>query len=192
MIEWGGMKAKDRHLSLVALALLMSAAVLGMRFEARARDEAMKRREAGRETFCVGVAHPAIAPGLVCATAAGQILPRAVERLQLPERCAGVPLSASLKRGERIALRDNQGKCEIEGIAPLPGGNRILAGAGIDINKADVAALTLLPGIGEARAQAIADYRSRHGPFESPEALTEIRGIGERTVERIAPWLDAP
>ena len=49
----------------------------------------------------------------------------------------------------------------------------------LDINTAPVEELRLLPGIGEVLAQAIVDYRQMNGPFESPEALMEVPGIGK-------------
>jgi competence protein ComEA len=35
----------------------------------------------------------------------------------------------------------------------------------VDINRADSWLLAALPGIGEAKAQAIINYRALHGPF---------------------------
>ena len=63
-------------------------------------------------------------------------------------------------------------------------------------NTAPVASLIRLPGIGINRAEAIHAYRRRARnddtaklPFEKPEDLQNVPGIGPRTVERISPWL---
>jgi len=60
----------------------------------------------------------------------------------------------------------------------------------ININTADAQSLTQLTGVGPSRAEAIIAYREEHGPFQSLHELTQVRGIGERTVqenmERIA------
>lgn len=55
----------------------------------------------------------------------------------------------------------------------------LLEGEVIDINTAGVEDLQRLPGIGEKRAQAIADYREEHGPFQSVDELDNVEGIGE-------------
>ena len=49
----------------------------------------------------------------------------------------------------------------------------------VNINTAGLEELTTLPGIGEARAQAILDDREQNGPFRYPEELTRVKGIGE-------------
>lgn len=48
----------------------------------------------------------------------------------------------------------------------------------LDLNAAAEEELTALPGIGEALARRIVEYREANGPFESVEELTEVSGIG--------------
>ena len=61
----------------------------------------------------------------------------------------------------------------------------VIAGAPVDINRADAQTLAVsLDGIGLAKAKAIVDYRQAHGPFRNADQLTEVKGIGARTVER--------
>jgi competence protein ComEA len=40
-----------------------------------------------------------------------------------------------------------------------------------------------LQGVGLSKARAIVEYRQKHGPFASPDDLSLVKGIGERTVE---------
>lgn len=55
----------------------------------------------------------------------------------------------------------------------------------IDINSADSDLLTALPGIGPTLAKRIIDYRTVNGPFERPEELLNVEGIGPGTLESI-------
>jgi competence protein ComEA len=54
----------------------------------------------------------------------------------------------------------------------------------ININTADAETLASeLIGIGSSKAEAIVSYRKEHGPFESIESLTAVKGIGEKVLE---------
>lgn len=53
----------------------------------------------------------------------------------------------------------------------------------INVNTATVQELTILPGVGQTRAQAILEYRAEHGPFASLDDMTQINGISARMVE---------
>ena len=59
----------------------------------------------------------------------------------------------------------------------------------ININTASKTELTLLPGIGESRAQDIINYRNEYGRFTSAEDLLKIKGIGEATLEKLRPYI---
>ena len=59
----------------------------------------------------------------------------------------------------------------------------------IDINRAEPWFLEALPGIGETRAQDIADYRNENGPFKRIEDLLQVKGIGEGTFEKIKDYI---
>lgn len=59
----------------------------------------------------------------------------------------------------------------------------------VDINRAEVWLLQALPGIGETRAQAIVDYRTRNGLFRSVDDLIKVPGVSSGTLERIRPLI---
>ncbi|HZZ80991.1 MAG TPA: ComEA family DNA-binding protein [Gemmataceae bacterium] len=59
----------------------------------------------------------------------------------------------------------------------------------LDLNIATPAELRLVPGIGDALAQRIVDYRTRQGRIKSVEDLRQVSGIGPKTLERIRPHL---
>ena len=54
----------------------------------------------------------------------------------------------------------------------------------ININTADKETLMMIKGVGEARAADIIDYREANGPFKTIEELTNIKGIGDTTLEK--------
>ena len=59
----------------------------------------------------------------------------------------------------------------------------------IDLNTADVELLINLPGIGEALAGRIVDYRQQNGSFETIDEVTEVSGIGDAKLEAIRPFV---
>ena len=54
----------------------------------------------------------------------------------------------------------------------------------VNINQADVKTLTSLEGIGKDRAQRIVEYREKNGPFQKPEDLMKVKGIGKKIFEK--------
>lgn len=59
----------------------------------------------------------------------------------------------------------------------------------INVNKATMEELMSLPYIGEVKAKAIIEYRNKNGPFKTIEELLNIKGIGEKTLEKIRPFI---
>lgn len=59
----------------------------------------------------------------------------------------------------------------------------------ININSADAVTLANLDGIGASKAKAIIAYREANGPFEATKDLSNVKGIGARTVEKNAERL---
>jgi competence protein ComEA len=79
------------------------------------------------------------------------------------------------------------------GVAPAPGiagslGASAPEGASlVNLNTADQAALETLPGVGPVTAEAILAWRTDNGGFTSVDELLEVDGIGEATLEDLAP-----
>lgn len=59
----------------------------------------------------------------------------------------------------------------------------------VNINTASAEQLTLLPGVGPARASAIVAHRTKNGVFKKAEDLIAVSGIGERAFERLRPYV---
>jgi competence ComEA-like helix-hairpin-helix protein len=71
------------------------------------------------------------------------------------------------------------------GLRRLTEGERFALGWPLDLNRACLSELTLLPGIGPVRAKAIGAYRDRRGRIDGLDDLIEIKGIGPKTVRRL-------
>jgi len=76
-----------------------------------------------------------------------------------------------------------------DGAPALDGAGALLFGRRLDPNHASPRALEALPGIGPARAAAIA-RAARVRAFCAPEDLERVPGIGPATRARLAGWLE--
>lgn len=65
---------------------------------------------------------------------------------------------------------------------------RIMAGK-VAINTATAEQLESLPGVGPALAQRIIEYRRQHGPFKSVDELLNVKGIGQKKLEALRPYV---
>ncbi len=54
-----------------------------------------------------------------------------------------------------------------------------------DINEATLETLTSVKGIGEKKASVILGYLQEHGPVKDMDELLKVRGIGEKTLQKI-------
>lgn len=59
----------------------------------------------------------------------------------------------------------------------------------VNINTASIDELIALPYIGEAKAKAIIEYRTVNGPFKSVDELLNVKGIGEKTLEKLKSYV---
>jgi competence ComEA-like helix-hairpin-helix protein len=59
----------------------------------------------------------------------------------------------------------------------------------VDVNAAPWTELSQVPEIGETLAHRIVEYRKLHGPFRTTDDLSNVPGIGPRTLERMLPAL---
>jgi competence protein ComEA len=72
---------------------------------------------------------------------------------------------------------------------PLTIRQKYLLGKRIDINKASRSEISELPGISDKVAAAVVEERDRLGRFRSPEDLLGVKGIKEKRLQKILPFL---
>ena len=63
---------------------------------------------------------------------------------------------------------------------------------GIAPNTATAEELDLLPGVGEVISKAFITEREQNGPFYYPEDLLQIKGIGEKKLEKMRHLIKLP
>lgn len=54
----------------------------------------------------------------------------------------------------------------------------------VDINKADKKELMAIDGVGEAKADAILEYRKKNNCFKNIQELKEVKGFGDKFLEK--------
>lgn len=57
----------------------------------------------------------------------------------------------------------------------------------VDLNRASADQLQQLPGIGPALAGRIVEFREKQGGFERVEDLLKVKGIGEKSFQKLRP-----
>lgn len=59
----------------------------------------------------------------------------------------------------------------------------------VSLNSATIEEIQSLPGIGEAKAKAIIEYRDENGSFQSVEDIKNVSGIGDSLFEKIKDYI---
>ncbi len=57
--------------------------------------------------------------------------------------------------------------------------------AAVDLNTATQAELESVNGIGPVKAKSIIEYRARNAPFKRVDDLTNVKGFGKKTVDKV-------
>jgi competence protein ComEA len=84
-----------------------------------------------------------------------------------------------------VAILVCGGLAPVQAAATASGGVAVTAPMPVNINTAAVAQLVELPGVGKATAERIIAYRTEHGPLQSVDDLVKVKGIGQKTLEKM-------
>ena len=116
---------------------------------------------------------------------------------QLPQGSRVVDaIEAAGKQLKGVDISDiNLARRLVDGEQILVGGSRVVSGKAapkkitadnpLDINRASIAQLDTLPGIGPVTAQRIIDYRTKVGRINTVDELKKISGLGGAKFEEI-------
>jgi competence protein ComEA len=93
--------------------------------------------------------------------------------------------------GYVIPARDSR----VTGVEPTPSSRRFtdsttsqltrVPASPLNLNSASMEELDALPGVGPARAAAIVQYRTEHGPFSKIEDLARVSGFGPSALHKL-------
>ncbi len=117
------------------------------------------------------------------------VLLAAISRMLLqtaPAELKGSGLDASVPIDSALAVAESVHVERRLRSEPLAEGDKI------DPNLAGEVELDRLPGVGPALARAIVARRRQAGPFRDLADLERVPGLGSRSVERLAPYLNLP
>ncbi len=140
---------------------------------------------AGATELVVDVAGKVRRPGIA-------VLPPGSRVVDALEAAGGARAGVDLT-GLNLARLVVDGEQILVGVAPAAG---VAGGLGtpppegttlVNLNTADQATLETLPGVGPVTAESILAWRTDNGGFTAVDELLEVDGIGEATLEDLAP-----
>ncbi len=115
----------------------------------------------------------------------------------LTEEAAGdyINQAQPVKDGQRVyiptleEIKEISASEYIKGETPVSEDSTESGSKLVNINQADAALLMTIPGIGQAKANSIIEYRNTNGTFQSIEEIMRIPGIKEGLFQKISPYI---
>ena len=154
------------------------------------REESETKNESESETIAVYLCGYVNSPG-VCFLEKGARLFEAVEAAGgLSEGASEwrVNLAAEVNDGSMVYIPgsgEDDALKQDQALLAASGGT----GGKVNLNTAGKTELMNLPGIGEAKAEAIIEYRDREGHFTAPEDIMKVPGIKEGAFEKLREYI---
>lgn len=144
--------------------------------------------EASASDICVDVAGCVNKPG-ICYLPEGSRVADAIEAAEgFSETAAKTSVNQArvLTDGEQLYVPSiDEQVPSMTAMGSEPGGASSASSGKVNINTADSDQLQTISGIGQSKADKIIAYRNANGPFSSVDELTNVSGIGEKTLESI-------
>ncbi|MFP5368953.1 MAG: helix-hairpin-helix domain-containing protein, partial [Actinomycetes bacterium] len=156
--------------------------------EEQAAAETAQDADGSAGTVLVHVAGAVQTPGVVEAAAGSRVF-EVLEKAggPLPEaELSAINLAALVQDGQQILI-PRVGEPLPQNLVPPATGTVEESNALINLNTAGAAELEELPRVGPVLAQRIVEWRTQHGPFERPEELDAVPGIGPAMLESLLP-----
>lgn len=158
---------------------------------------AENREEESKENIIVHVAGEVIKNGIVEVKENARIndVVEAAGGLTDNADLSQVNLAYIVEDGQKIYIPSKEEYVEkTEEIIQADAGNAVIEEINtekglVNINKADLQELETLPGIGEAIAQKIMQYRQENGNFATIEDIKNVSGIGDAKFESIKDFI---
>lgn len=200
---WLHLNSKERMLSAFAvLILVVTAGAIGLKYNNRAAPA-----EATPTKPFVGTSSSKPMPAEVVVYVTGEVISAGTQHLPFNSRVedaikaaggfstnanrAGVNLARKLVDGEQIIVpKLNAPSTSTESAAPQQSTPaKSDEPVVLNLNTATEEELEALPGIGKVMATQIVQFRQQHGDFTSVDQLMAIPRFGQKTLEKLRPYL---
>jgi competence protein ComEA len=97
-----------------------------------------------------------------------------------------VNLAAPVTDGQQLHI-PSRAEVAAQSYSTAGGGPVTKAAGPLNLNRATVAQLTGLPGIGPVLAARVVAHRTAHGPFATVDDLLDVQGIGASKLADLRP-----
>ena len=169
-------------LGILVVAAAVAGVVLWVRADSRPGVEVLLSTPAPSPELKVYVSGEVARPGIY-------VLDEGDRLLAAIEAAGGATQDADLSAVNlalRVADEDHFDIPHIDDVTDGASSLGLSSGPGkVSINTASAEELQGLPGIGDVKARAIVAYRDGNGPFQTPEEILQVSGIGPSTLEGI-------
>lgn len=157
--------------------------------QAEESAESAVDEDAAHGEICIDVAGCVAKPG-ICYLSEGSRVADAIAAaggFTSDASASAINQARVLVDGEQLYVPSaDEAAASTAGATPTAAADAGVAASGkVNINTADTAQLQTISGIGPSKADKIIAYRDSNGPFASIDELTNVSGIGEKTLDAI-------